>query len=727
MIHLAVLLLSVLGIFQQPGSATKVVEGRVIDARTHEPVIGASVRIVQSGKVKSSQQTKVTGKFVITIENTDSISIHALGYYDTTFIPQSNTIEIALRPNTRLSGEVTVTASKHVSSVQDVPISTAVVRSSEIASRTPDGIDKALRYIAGVSVTEDQVNIRASSGYARALGSRVLLLLDGMPFLAADNNDIKFDALPMFNVERIEVVKGGGSALYGSSAIGGVINVITREPTTEPRYAVNVYGGYYDPPKYEEWKVNDHKSRFGALEIGGSTTMNNIGILGSFSYRRNEGYRLGDDYFRTNGFAKIVVPTEVGKLTLTELVANDNHGGWLYWRSLRQPLYPSDSEEAVNARIHSFKNNVGVQYATIVGESSNLEVKVNDLYTKFTTDPVAKGYPDGSHSSANSVNADAAFTSPLSDNLLSTSGLFAGYQSVSSDLFKDHHGTLLALYEQLELSLLKQWTVTGGVRGDLIRYDDLKSEYQLSPKFGIAYHPIEELSLRGSLGSGFRAPSIGERFVESVLSGFVVKPNTELKAERSFSTELGGSYSLNWLSFDGAVFYSTFSDLIEPTFVTDLKGAYIQFRNVTQARLYGHEEVLDITPFENDLAKVRVGYTYAVGEDLDTKAILKFRPRHLFMSRIEFNPSPFEASADFRYLSQYETYDTTLANIVRDGAARTDAYVLDARIAYNLESILKVPVKLSLQVANLLNYYYVEIVGNLAPLRNYTLRLETRL
>jgi outer membrane receptor protein involved in Fe transport len=108
-----------------------------------------------------------------------------------------------------------------------------------------------------------------------------------------------------------------------------------------------------------------------------------------------------------------------------------------------------------------------------------------------------------------------------------------------------------------------------------------------------------------------------------------------------------------------------------------------------------------------------------------TKQILNFRPRHLFQSRAETKFGAFTLSSDFRYISKYESVDPILIQEVPNGEARVNAYIWDARIAYAVQSFFAAPITLSFQVQNLLNYYYVEIVGNIAPIRNFIFRVET--
>jgi outer membrane receptor protein involved in Fe transport len=297
-------------------------------------------------------------------------------------------------------------------------------------------------------------------------------------------------------------------------------------------------------------------------------------------------------------------------------------------------------------------------------------------------------------------------------------------QRVSSDLFQSHKGYLFGAFAQGEFSLA-DITITAGARGDGIKYDTAAVVGSVSPKFGITASLSDNLKLRGSLGTGFRAPAMSEQFTDQVLNGFTIKPNPTLKPERSITYEVGGNYTNTWLQLDAAMFYSRYTDLIEPGFVTTGGSPYIQFRNVTNAEIFGHEEGIEFFPLGNDSVSVRCNYTYVFPRDRISRQILNFRPRHLFQAYVGTLIGRADLSADFRYISKYESIDSTLARQVPNGDARVNAYVLDARAGYDLMDVLGVPLKVIVQVQNLLNYYYVEIAGNMAPLRNYTLRFES--
>lgn len=701
------------------------VSGRLIDAKSQEGVAGATVSLVgRDGRRVAVMSSRVNGEFRFTA-TADTLRIRHQGYRDTALAITSGAMLIELTPSYQSGREVTITANRVATAVQDLAVSTVVARATEIESRSPQGLDNILRAVPGVTVTESQVSIRGSSGYARAVGSRVLLLMDGMPFLSGDNGDMKFDAIPFPAVDRVEVIKGAGSALYGSNAIGGVINVLTRDPREEWKGGVAVTAGQYDAPKYDEWKMPELTGRFYNLDVGIENKWEDFGILATTSYRKNEGYRFGDDLERYNIFAKGIYSSDPNlTLRASTLIANDAHGGWLYWRGLAKPYMDADSLTALKGRTNSNRVNINLGVDHAFGEKSdNLWISKASYYTtEYVTDGVPEQEEEGSQSRANVLSMESFVNANAFDQLNATLGVNANHYAVSSTVLSDQTAIGLAGFLQLEWKALEQLTVLPGIRFDAFKANNVESEQQLSPKLGVNYRPTEEVALRGSFGTGFRVPTLTERFINSKMAGFTIIPNDSLKPERSQSVELGAMYRDEMFTLDGAVFTSTYEDMIEPQFVGD----EIQFNNITRARQFGHEEFIEVRPFESELLKARLGYTYVYSEDLTSEQILAYRPRHLVQARAEWQPGPFALSSDFRYISAYETTDPTLTNIVKDGDVRNAAYVLDARASLDLKPLAALPLKLTLQVSNLLNYYYVEIVGNMGPLRSYSLKVETR-
>lgn len=701
---------------------------RLKDIKTGEPIPGAIITYKDTvGKALGKQFTNSKGE-TIRRSRLDlfTIEISALGYRDTSLVVSTVQNTVLLESLPLAKEEVVVTAQRHASVSQDVPISMSVVKEAEIQSRAPHEIDEVLRFVPGVTVTEDQVSIRGSSGYSRAVGSRVLYMMDGMPMLSADNGDIKFDAIPMINIQSIEVVKGAGSALYGSSALGGIINVITRKPSKSWQGGVNASAGSYEVPTYSQWNLPEVGRTYYNLEAGASNTFGEIGVLASGAYKRDEGYRMGDDAYNGSGFLKLTTPTsESADLTFSTLYSYNEHGNWLYWKDLSNAYKPADSLSAVNERITSTKLNLYAAYRTLLGDVGYLDIKASSFITGYTTAPLNALDTVDPHSSAVNNLVDAQSGHFLYNDLYFTQGVTFGYQTVSSNVSGDHTGINLGLYAQSEYTF-KPIVLTLGLRGDIYKYDTAKFVGSFSPKAGITWNtPIEDVVIRSSFGTGFRAPTIIEKYTDQQLNGFTIKPNPSLVPEKSYSLEVGAQYQDRYIMLDGAVFYSKFNQLIEPGFVTEGLQTYIRFSNITDAEIFGHEEVIEYTPFASELLKLRLGYTYIYPHNITTNSILNFRPRHLLQSRVEMKQWNWVASADFRYISQYESIDPILIQQVPDATARVNAYIFDARVGYSFGELISVPITITLQCQNLLNYYYVEMVGNMAPPRSVSVKLES--
>ena len=122
---------------------------------------------------------------------------------------------------------------------------------------------------------------------------------------------------------------------------------------------------------------------------------------------------------------------------------------------------------------------------------------------------------------------------------------------------------------------------------------------------------------------------------------------------------------------------------------------------------------------------VKTGYTFLNSKDLETGKELKYRPRHSVILSMDYSMGSFLFGFDFRFNSRVEEIDHALIDfgLVPDGDERVDIKVLDLRAGYSI-MIDKLPVQIYLNANNLLNYNYVEMIGNLAPIRNYSLSID---
>jgi outer membrane receptor for ferrienterochelin and colicins len=714
-------------------------KGTVKDIETGQAVVGANVTL--QGSILGAS-TDVNGKFTIgrVPAGMYTIAISMIGYERFKLegvkisAGEATIVNVMIRSTPIQTEPMIITANRREQSFQEVPVSVSTVNAKTIAERNNVTLDDALRYIPGVNMMSDQVNIRGSTGYNRGVGSRVLVLLDGLPYITGDTGEINWETIPMFQVERIEVVKGAGSALYGSSALGGVINVITREMPDQPEIRFRAFTGLYDKPNYPAWEWTT-KPRFNSGIIGSySAGSGSLKYLVSAGRTVDESFRENDTYQRLSLFAKVKYDISSSQsLMVAGNFLYRTHGNFFWWKSLQDPLRPAESQR--NGLVTSDRGNVSVSYKEFVSDDFFYTIK-GIYFGNFWRDDSLGRINNVSTSHLFSIDAQATYNATPIHTL--TFGLSANYDQVNANLFGTHPGVGSAIYAQDEINVTADFKLTVGLRFDWQKVSVLAATAQLNPKVGLVYMPDKETSIRASFGSGFRYPAIGEIYIESStnVSSVAVLPNTDLKVESSLSYEVGINRTIgSFMAVDVAAFRNDFKDLIEPSVDIrryhpipgssyEVEGPVIQFENVTKALIEGVEADVKVDWMKKWFS-TDVGYTYTWPWDAENSIILKFRPRHILYASGLFTWEHLHASADFRFLSRVERIDENLVRLapIVNGDARVDIKIVDARVSYDLIDV-GYPLRVGLNINNLLNYSYVELLGNLGPVRTYYLTIE---
>jgi len=639
---------------------------------------------------------------------------------------------ISLKERAIETATVVVTASRREQRLRDVPVSMATVSAADITQRNTVTLDEALRTVPGVHFMQDQVNIRGSSGYSRGVGSRVLLLLDGIPYLTGDTGEINWEAIPAQEVERVEIVKGAGSALYGSSALGGVINVLTKDIPEGTVVSFQAFGGLYGRPRYADWDWSDKLRSTSAATVGISQRFGPFSYLASLRRSADDSYRANDAFHRWSIYTKLRYDfSSTRSLTITGNLLLRHHGNFFWWRSLTEATRPADIQ--LNRSVLSHRGNVGLSFKEFLSESSFYTVKAL-YFGNFWKDDSA-GHVDNV-SASHTFHGEVQLTYQLAPRNILTVGLAGYYDRVTSNLFGKHPGVGLAAYAQEELAPLEGLQLTMGLRLDGERVSVLPAASRLSPKLSVLYRLTPTTNLRGSFGMGFRYPSIGELYVASStnVSQLLILPNPQLRPESSITGDVGVTQEVgDNASAELSLFNNEFRDLIEAgvefktlrrTPSDTVPRPVATFENVTRARIQGWELGLNIEWVRRILATT-VGYTYVWPRDLDRNEVLKFRPRHLLTASAHATLWGLEAFLDFRYSSRVERIDDNLVQLapILDGDQRVPIRVFDLRLFYPLSSI-GLPLRAGFSVRNLFDYYYVELIGNLSPIRTFVVSLD---
>lgn len=698
-----------------------ILTGRIINEKA-EPVFGASVIIIGTSLGTSANEY---GQFEIKNIPNGIYSIHVSSVsYEKSIISglqineSTKPLIVILKEALIQTEQIIVSAGKYEQRVQDLTVSTAVLQPEIISKKNHLTFDDLLRYVPGIQMNLEQVSIRGSSGYSKGAGARVLVAINGLPIYSGDNGDIVWEMIPVADIERVEIIKGPASSLYGSTAIGGVINIITKATVNKPITNFRSYFGVYGKPSHEVWDWSNSYRQFYGAELTHSNSYKDLGYTISVKKFDNDSYRQNDFTRRYLGYAKLNYDlTEENKLTFFANYLSMNRGNFLYWKDSRNALVPKDEDNG-----NTVKSNrifTGLIYHHHFSESLTTEIKTSYYRTKFT------GYGlEETTSIADLVRGEALANYKASDEFLFTAGLELSHANIASNIFKNPTFMGGAGYAQAEYKGIPNLILTAGLRYDYIKMDSTSGKNAVTPRAGLNYKFTKDLILRASVGTGFRAPTPSEVFTSTAVGGGVsVIENPNLTYETSFSFEIGTHYTMKDISLDAAFYQTDYNNFIEPNLT---KEGDIQFLNISKARIQGLELVADwnILP---SLLTFSTGYNYMWSRDIEKNKSMKYRPRNTVYTNLRFTPWQFEIGVDFRYWSKVEEIDFALAEpplaLVVDGEQRVPAYITDLMVGYNF-FVTNIPAKVYLNAKNIFNYNYVEFIGNLAPIRNYSLSFE---
>jgi iron complex outermembrane receptor protein len=357
-----------------------ILSGKILE-ENGTPLIGANVRIEKT-LLGSATTAKGTFKIIKIPIGKISVRISMIGF-ETKFIedilikPDEETIlEVRLKQSPIETKEVVITASKYEQKISEIPVSINLINSLDLKRKNITNFDDALRYVPGVNVTYDQVSIRGSNGYSRGAGSRVMILFDGIPLFSGDTGEIIFQIIPIHEIERVEIVKGSGSALYGSSAMGGVINIISKETSGDPVYYFKTYTGIFGKPYYDEWNWTDRTRMFNGLILSHSRRIGDLGLSFSFFRYQNDSYRLNNFTKRYNLFLKSKYNLSTSEnLSLLLNMVTYNNGIFIFWRDSRNALMPP--EDVIGQTVDAFRFNSHLIYQKAFSDNFLFNAKLS--------------------------------------------------------------------------------------------------------------------------------------------------------------------------------------------------------------------------------------------------------------------------------------------------------------------------------------------------------------
>ncbi len=670
-----------------------VVTGTVRDAQTDSAIAGAIV-LVRGTLLGGTSDAAGSFRIVGVPAGPVTLRILALGYRaDSVQLTLAGdgtpVISVRLAPAPLSIAPVEITASRRPEEVAQSAVSVSVLPAASIMNRNVSGLEGAFPFVQGVTFNgPGQMDIRGSTGTAAGVGSRVLILLDGHPMLSADGGEIIWEALPLLDVDRVEVVKGAYSSVYGSNALGGVANIITSPIDSAPETVVRAHYDVYQVPA--QYQFASGALTGDGIQLQRSGTIGGVGVRLAGAREVSEGDTQNGNFDRVFLRAKVDAPRGSAHPWDGYAVWSRNDAGnFLTWRSNDQP-FEVDSEYLGDRAVYETLY-MGGTVTPVVGPSMVLKVSPSVSYNGnqdyFHTD---QDYHRAWRSGATVQLA----AQPDEANTVVT-GVDGAYTTVTSNFLGTPDITDVGVFAQDQWSPTRRFEATFGARMDYHTTNVSSSETSLNPKLALRYIVAPEVTLRASVGAGYRAPSAIEQFVSAVEFGYRVIPNPSLTGEHAVSGEVGVNAGL-WggARLDAAAFQSDCRDLIGPSAVPDSVFVF-QFRNVQRARIRGLDAGLDLPTVAN-LMETHLTYLYLDPVDLGTDQYLPYRSRHNATATFDFLGGL--AGVDVQYRSRVESV------LVYPLDPRSDITIVDLRANAGFRGTV-----LQGKVSNLFNRVYPDV------------------
>ena len=522
------------------------ISGQVNDLETEESLPGVNIQIL--GTIKGTSSDK-NGKFFIerVPPGSYTLRVSMMGYRhfileDVSVFPnQESNVKISLKKTYIEFDPIVVSGGKTKQRLDQTPNSLSVVTSTEIRRRNATNLIEALEAIPGVNFIGDQINIRGSTGYTFGAGNKVLLLLDGVPVYASDTGQFNWDMLPPLDIEQIEVLKGAGSTLWGASALGGVVNVITKDPTDEGKFLYSFSGGKYGSPKYDVWLWTDHgRLQYNREDISYSKKFGPFGMRVSAGRFESTGYRQLGDFKKYNLAGKFNYRFKNGSIWTGYAAYSYAHRGFfVQWKSQNDP-YEVDE---INLQNYANTNEITLYSKLVIPFSSKFAINGRVSMVRTLMGNQFGQEADFNPAYGQGMELQADWMPNVNHTV--TAGIQYQNDSGSTKLFGSHRGFFIGPYIQDEWKIRENFRVTAGLRYDRYQLIGKYKEDLFSPRIGINWQPWPSTSFRASAGSGFRAATIVERFLELSIMNFNIIANPDLEAESSWAYEIGFRQYLN--------------------------------------------------------------------------------------------------------------------------------------------------------------------------------------
>jgi vitamin B12 transporter len=526
---------------------------------------------------------------------------------------------------------IVVTPTKYETPLYNIPSSFTVIYEDEILSEGKPQVKDILQHIPGLNVVQAGSFGSTTSIFTRGTGSsHTLVMIDGVKVCdpTSTNGAFNFANLTLDNTERIEVLRGPYSTLYGSDAIGGVINIITKKGMGKPKVWASFESGSYMTFKeaigsYGEFKGLHYSATFSRLNTEGISKADakydndekdsyaNTSFSSRVDYEPYDKLTVGSTFRYTD--AEIEIDDSGGyrgddpnrrnreRLSAVSSYMNCDLTDWwtldLKWLWMGNERFDKDFKDDIDTNEYLYSKYKG----------ANTSYELHNVFKLGEFGTLSGGIDYDKEESDSYLYSQSAWGTTILD----------------SPKVKDHN---VGYYLQNSLTMGENFYSIIGFRIDDHSTFGTYDTYKVSAKYVFDWGT----SIKGGWATGFKAPSLYQLYDPS-------NGNTILRPEKSETYEIGLGQNLlgDKIQLESTYFYTELDDLIDWVLVDPLWFTG-QYKNINRAKIWGIENLVTFKPI--DQIKINYSYTYLDTQNEVTKQSLDRRPRSKHALSLEIKP-----------------------------------------------------------------------------------------
>ena len=564
---------------------TRMISGVVKNFHTDIPIVGANI---YNKALNLGTTSDANGNFFFErpIEKEFKIIISHIAYEDLEIkVTDEINILVLMRDIFLQFNDIVVTGTKCEYALSDSPIISEVINNQQIERSGAMNLSELLQSNLGMSMNYDthgplDYNIHG-------LGSKYILILrDGAPIAGKFQDKVDLNQILLSRVDKIEIVKGPGSAIYGSDAMGGVINIITSKELKNNNYSINYRKTFFDNNNID--LDNSHSGDVYSARFG--RKLNNISLQSSINYTNFTNYDIIEPHDHSIISQQNI---DIGASWPSPKRSNELDINFYYFtENVKDHDYLASGIELSQNATKITRREASIKLKT----NLNKNLIVNNIISSSNYNREFRQKGLDSTFAMYNLSKQNIFDYELNLNFNhSVNAFIIGYEMTKpyheNGRLNDSVKTLLSkgLFLQNDYKFSDNHTILFGIRWD--RYDDVNV---YSPRIAFLKNINQKFTLRSSYGKGYKTPSVTERFMDfhNVSQGYKVTGNKNLLPEESVGLSFNLGYqNIRNLKLDVTFYHNNFKNKILTKRVSDNTEslAIFQYENISRAQYSGIE------------------------------------------------------------------------------------------------------------------------------------------